>query len=220
MAQSIVPLFSQAIRKALLICGILSSLLWVGGDILASILYEGYSYTSQSISELSAIGAPTRTFLNPINIMYPVLLFAFGSGVLARGDQKRTLRFTGIMLIIHAILALVSNLSPMNLRGAEMTKSDIMHLIFYSLIPLVILLIIGSGANVNGRWFRIYSIGTIVILILCWILVGMATPSISMGLPTPWVGIYERINVYGYMLWVIMLAIVLLQKEKDQTNYL
>jgi len=44
------------VRKLLLICGILSSLLYVGTDILAAMLYEGYSYTSQSISELGAIG--------------------------------------------------------------------------------------------------------------------------------------------------------------------
>ena len=54
------------VRKVLLICGILSSLLWITGDILASIQYEGYSFISQTISELSAIGAPTRSFLIPL----------------------------------------------------------------------------------------------------------------------------------------------------------
>ena len=54
------------VRKVLLICGILASLIYVGSDILAAMRWEGYSYTAQSVSELRAIGAPTRSFLVPI----------------------------------------------------------------------------------------------------------------------------------------------------------
>ena len=208
----------NTIRKSLLICGIFSSLLWIGGDMLAAILYEGYSYTSQSISELSAIGAPTRLLLIPLNTIYEVLLFTFGLGILATGGRKRALRFTGILLIAHAIVALVSTFFPMNSRGAEMTISDTMHIIFYSVIPLIILLIIGFGATANGKWFRLYSIGTILILILFGVLTGMSAPRVAAGLPTPWMGIYERINVYGYMLWVIVLAIILLRTEKGKSS--
>lgn len=206
------------VRKVLLMCGIISSVLWIGADIVASMLYEGYSYTNQSISELSAIGTSTRLFLTIIGIIYEVLLFSFGLGVLKIGNRKRTLRFAGILLIAHAILAMVSTFFPMNLRGAEMTISDTMHIIFYSIIPLVILLIIGFGATANGKWFRHYSIGTILILILFGALTGIASPQIADGLPTPWLGIYERINAYGYILWVIVLAIILLRAEKEQTS--
>lgn len=48
------------VRKALLVCGILSSLLYVAIDIYGALQFEGYSYASQAISELTAIGAPTR----------------------------------------------------------------------------------------------------------------------------------------------------------------
>jgi len=203
------------IRKVLLVCGILSSLLWVGADILAAMLYAGYSYTSQTISELSAIGAPTKSLLAITSIVYEALLFAFGVGVLILADQKRTLRITGILLITHAVLALVSYFFPMNLREAEKTISDTMHAMIYTLIPLVIMFIIWFGSTTNGKWFRIYSIGTILILILFGVLTGMAGSRIAAGLPTPWVGIYERINTYGYMLWVAVLSIILLRVKKS-----
>jgi hypothetical membrane protein len=203
------------VRKVLLICGILSSLLWITGDILASIQYEGYSFISQTISELSAIGAPTRSFLIPLGTIYEVLLFAFGLGVLVTAGQKRALRFSGILIMTHVILALVGVFFPMNLRGAEKTISDTVHVIIYSIIPLIILLTIGFGSTANGKWFRIYSIGTILILILFGVLAGIAAPRIAAGLPTPWVGIYERINVYGYIVWVIVLAITLLRAQSD-----
>jgi hypothetical membrane protein len=68
-------------RNLLLICGILSSLLYVGTDILAGMLWEGYSFTHQAVSELSAIGAPTRPLVVPLYFVYDVLMIAFGLGV-------------------------------------------------------------------------------------------------------------------------------------------
>lgn len=68
--------------KLLLTCRILSSLIWIGGDIIISIMYEGYSFTSQAISELSAIGAPTKSFLTFNGFIYEILLLAFGFGQL------------------------------------------------------------------------------------------------------------------------------------------
>ena len=49
----------EAWRKALLVCGIASSLLYAA--MIWGIRYEGYSPISQVPSELTAIGAPTRT---------------------------------------------------------------------------------------------------------------------------------------------------------------
>ena len=204
------------VYKVLLMCGIISSLLWISTDIIASMQYDGYSYINQSISELSAIGAPTRALIVTTGIIYELLLFAFGLGVLEAGSRKRALRFTGILLISHAILALISAFFPMNIRGTQMTISDIMHIIIYTAIPIIILFIIGFGASANGKSFRIYSICTILILLLFGVLTGMAAPRVAAGLPTPWLGIYERINVYGYMLWVPVLSIILMRTGKGQ----
>jgi hypothetical protein len=68
-------------RKVLLVCGILSSLLYVGMNVIAAVLYEGYSPTSQSVSELSAIGAPTRPLWLLLGIPYALLATAFGWGL-------------------------------------------------------------------------------------------------------------------------------------------
>ncbi len=209
---------TSSLYKLLLICGILSSLLWVGADIGASLLYEDYSYTAQAISELSAIGAPTKSLLSITGVIYEGLLLAFGYGVLRVAGQKRTLRITGILLITHAILVLVSFFFPMNLREAEKTISDTMHVIIYSIIPLLFLFIIWFGSTANGKWFRYFSIGAILVLILFGILTGMAAPRVAAGLPTPWLGIYERINAYGYMVWVILLAFILLRREQVENG--
>jgi hypothetical protein len=52
---------------------------------------------------------------------------------------------------------------------------------------------------------------TIVILILFGALAAMDAPRIEAQLPAPWVDVTERINVYGFMLWVNMPAIIFLR---------
>lgn len=67
--------------KVLLVCGILSSLLYVAMNVFVPMLFEGYSLASQTVSELSAIGAfgltSTRNFqsLSPATISPPANMF-------------------------------------------------------------------------------------------------------------------------------------------------
>jgi DNA-binding transcriptional regulator of glucitol operon len=68
-------------RKSLLVCGILSSLLYVAMTIFVAMQWEAYSSASQTISELSAIGAPTRSLWAVPGAIYTVLVTAFGWGV-------------------------------------------------------------------------------------------------------------------------------------------
>jgi hypothetical protein len=203
------------VREILLVCGILSSLLYVGSDILAAMLWEGYSYTDQMVSELRAIGAPTRPLLVPVLTVYTVLEIAFGVGVWGSAGRKRALRVTGGLLIGLALVDLVAPFFPMQLRGTEFAFTDAMHIIFTIVTVLLILLIMGVGATAFGKRFRLYSIMTILVLVAFGALAGSAGPRVAADLPTPWVGIYQRINIYSYMLWVVVLAVALLRAQGD-----
>jgi len=56
-AREVLP---DSVRKALLACGALSSLdYFVAANVVGPLRWEGYSSVSQSVSELSAIGAPS-----------------------------------------------------------------------------------------------------------------------------------------------------------------
>jgi hypothetical protein len=52
----------NAAGRALLVCGILSSLLYAAMLVVVPIQDASYSSISQTVSELSAIGAPTRSY--------------------------------------------------------------------------------------------------------------------------------------------------------------
>ena len=45
----------------------------------------------------------------------------------------------------------------------------------------------------------------------------LEAPRLQMNLPTPWIGLWERINISVFLLWVVMLAAVLWTGRKDRT---
>jgi hypothetical protein len=68
------------------------------------------------------------------------------------------------------------------------------------------LLFIGFGAAAHGRWFRLYSVGTILIILVFGAVAGSSGPQLAANQPTPWMGVTERITIYAAMLWVAVLA--------------
>jgi hypothetical protein len=47
-------------------------------------------------------------------------------------------------------------------------------------------------------------------------LAGLDGSRLAANLPTPWMGFWERINIFGYMLWVVVLSIALLRGRVAQ----
>jgi hypothetical protein len=202
------------LRKVLLICGILASLLYVGMDIVAAMRWEGYSYTDQTVSELFAIGAPTRPFVITLMLTYSVLIIGFGWGVWGSARGKLALRVVGGLLIGREVLGIVGTLFfPIHLRevlaAGGGTPTDIMHGLITMVGGLFYLLAMGFGAMAFGKRFRLYSIGTILVLIVFGVLAGLDQPQLAANLPTPWMGVWERINIVATMLWITVLAITL-----------
>ncbi len=202
-------------KKILLLCGIISSLLYIGTDILASLLYEGYSYTSQQVSELSAIGAPTRQLWITMSFIWAPLVIAFGIGIFQLTSPKRFLRLTGVLLAIYGVIGLLWDFAPMHQRGTVELADDIMHIIFAGAQVLLIILFITLGSGVDGIGFRIYSIVTIIALLFFGAWTSTQVSAIAEGQSTPWMGIIERVNVYLSMLWVLVFAVILLRSEKQ-----
>jgi Protein of unknown function (DUF998) len=204
------------VRKVLLVCGILSSLLYVAMNIIAAMLYEGYNSASQTVSELSAIGAPTRPLWLLLGIPYTLLATAFGWGVWVSAGRNRPLRIVGGLMVAYGVIGLFW--PPMHMRGDEFTLTDTMHIVFAMVTVLLMLLAIGFGAAAFGKRFRLYSIATIVLLVVFGALTGLESPRIAANLPTPWVGVWERINIGVFLLWVVALPIALLRAPVEQSQ--
>jgi hypothetical protein len=204
---------SRLVRLSL-IGGILSSLLYVAMTVLIAMLWDGYSSASQTISELSAIDAPTRSLWAPPALLYTVLVTAFGWGVWRSAGQSRPLRVVGALIVAYGALGLFWPFAPMHLReviaAGGSTLSDTLHIVLAVVTVLLMLGAIGVGAAAFGNRFRLYSVATLAILAAFGGLTFLDAPNLAAGLPTPSLGVWERINIAAFLLWIAALATAIL----------
>lgn len=205
---------NSLVRPMLLWCGFLSSLLYAATDVLGGLRYDGYSFTSQAISELMAVGAPSETFVDPLFVLYGVLAVAFGIGVFQEGTRQRRLRIVGVLLTAYAIIGLTGPLFfEMSQRGAGGAASDSAHIVLTAVIVLLLLLTVGVGATALGKRFRAYSWATLLTVIVFGAVSAAFGARLAAGQPTPGFGIIERVHVYAFLLWVAVFALALLRRR-------
>ncbi|MFV8324967.1 DUF998 domain-containing protein [Flavobacterium sp. ZS1P14] len=216
---SLVPLQQTTLQKAVLYCGILSSLLYAAINIIVPMQYPGYSSASQVVSELSAIGAPTRMLWLVLATPYIFLILAFAWGILKSAGKNRPLRIAGGFMLAYGALGFLWPFASMHqrevLEAGGGTFSDTMHIALGAATEIFYLLALGFAASALGKRFRIYSIITFVAVLVFGILTFMDAPKLSTNEPTPLIGVWERINIGIFLLWVVMLATVLLRAEKN-----
>lgn len=202
--------------RYLLACGILSSVMYAAMNVFIAMQWDDYSSRTMTVSELSAVGAPTRALWVAWGFVYTLLTAAFGWGVRAAAVNSR-LRIAGGFLVAYGITGLAWPLFPMHLRevlaAGGGTWSDTMHIAFTSFTVLLMLLAMGFGAAALGKHFRIWSIITIIVLAVFGGLTSAEAPNIDVNGPTPWIGVYERINIGVFLVWVIVLAVLLLLRD-------
>lgn len=202
----------RKLQKVLLLCGILSSLFYAGMDVIGGTRWQDYSWVSQEFSRLSAIGAPSRLLHLVLNPIYTLLVIAFGLGVWWSAGRKHALRVIGGALIVYALVSFVwPQFFPENLSMPVSAFTNTMHIVITIVTVLSWMLILGYAISAFGKRFRLYSIATLLTVLLFGALTGPQAAAMAAGLPTPWLGLTERINIYSFMLWVVALAISLLR---------
>jgi len=203
----------------LLVGGIVSSLLYVATDVLGGMRYEGYSFTSQAISELMATGAPSERLVDPLFLIYDVLVLAFGARVFLEGLRRsRALSITGALVFAYGVVGFTGpTLFEMHPRGTGGLDADTPHIVVTGVIVSLLLLAMGFGAFALGRRFRGYSLGTLLTVIVFGLLTAPYAARLAAGQPTPGLGIVERVNVYAALSWVAVLAVALLRDPRSRT---
>jgi hypothetical protein len=99
------------------------------------------------------------------------------------------------------------------LAAGEGTPRHAMHGPMTLVSILFLLLAMGFGSTLLGKRLRYYSYATIVTLVVFGVLAGLQEDKLEANLPTPWMGLEQRINAYGFMLWLAVLAVGLLRAQ-------
>ncbi len=206
--------------KALLVCGVAYSLSFVAlSDLLGGLVYEGYDHLDQTVSELSARGASTRPLLATLGLIWSGLLIAFGAGVLRAANGNRPLCVTGGLLIAHGALSFQWFWFPMTARddivSGSMRWNDAGHLALLAWSGLFALAEIGCGAAAFNWRFRAYSIVTVVTALVFGALTSTQAANLVDGESTPLMGVYERVSVGAWLLWIAVLSATLLRSRDD-----
>lgn len=200
----------------LLSCGILAPLLYIAMLVFVPLGWEGYSSASRTVSELSAIGAPTRSVWYPLGVIYTLLVAAFGWGIWVSTRGNRRLRVVGGLLIASGVLGLFW--PPMHLRevlaAGGGTLSDTLHIVWTAASNLLTLVAMGFAAAAFGTRFRSYSVATMVLMVAFGVLTSVDAPRIQANLATPLVGVWERVIIAVWMLWLVVLAVKLLRRPR------
>jgi hypothetical protein len=202
----------RRILELLLLCGVAASLVNLAADLIASWRWQEYSYADQTVSELSAIGAPTEPLWRVMTLPYAPLMVAFACGVWIAAGQRRSLRVTAALLLGLAGNAVLWRFFPMHTRGMETSSSDTGHIVLTAVHVVFALLAMGFSAAGFGARFRGYTIATGLTLLAAGGWTAALARDLDAGEPTPWMGLIERINVYGYLLWMAVLAVALVRE--------
>ena len=215
------PSRSNGLTRLLLLCGIGAVAVYFLADVLASALYGGYSYTDQTISELSAVGTPTRSLWLSFSVVFNLLWLGCAAGIWRASDGKRRLRVIAVCVaILGGLGLLVWPFAPIHQRelavSGETYFSDTLHAFLIFVNSILFLIATGAGLIAFGGRFRLYTIVTIVVVLMVGGVAVQESTRIELGEPTPGLGISERTAVYGSLLWPAIVSLNLRRSQPDR----
>ena len=132
-------------------------------------------------------------------------------GVLQSAVGNRRLRVVGGLIVAYSVVNIYW--PPMHMRGVQPSLTDSLHIAWAMVAVIFMMVMMGFGAAAFGKRFRGYTIVSMVLLVGLGFLTSLDAPKIPENLPTPWLGVWERIMIGVFLLWVSVLAVILLRKE-------
>jgi hypothetical membrane protein len=201
----------KTLKKLLMLSGMAAALVYVGTVILGGLLRPGYSHTSMAISELVAEGAPNRTLLSSLFLVYNALLALFGMGLLASGNRAARGRGFGIVgslaLVLVGIAGLLMELVfAQEPGGTATTFAGTMHFVMAGIASLGTIV----AVLMLGLWFRnvpelkgyvLYSMISVAV-----IFVSGGGSVVAMANHSPVFGLIERTTILTFTLWMFVIS--------------
>jgi hypothetical protein len=205
------------LRKILVSCGITAPVLYIATAIIGAALRPNdYSHIVNAISELLSNGAPNKAVLDVVFNIYNALLLAFAIG--AYSTSKNMPRLTRVamgILVGIQVLSFSWGFFPMDPLGAEATFAGTMHNVLGGVVALATIimpLLMGLGVrHLDG--FKRYAAYSFVSSAV--IFVSGLTGVILAGQGIQLFGLFERITIGTYEVWIFVTALSLLKAKES-----
>jgi len=199
-------------RKVLIYCGIAAPVLYVATAIIGAALRPDYSHIVNAISELLSNGAPNKAVLDIVFNIYNALLLAFAIGAfLVLKNSPRISRVAMGILIGIQVLSFSWGFFPMDPLGAEATFAGTMHNVLGGIVAfatIIMPLLTGLGFRYTDDFKRYATFSFIASAI---IFVSGLTGVILAGQGYLVFGLFERITIGTYEVWIFVTALNLLK---------
>lgn len=190
--------------------GITGVIVYFFATIYGGVLFTNYSHLTQHISELLGSHATTRTLLNPLYLLYNLLLITFAFGVYKQWDNRKT-KLGAVSLVITGLASILMWWFPVDTRGYPLTRQGEIHIILAALesfSTLIATFFIGFGLRKNEYLLSKISFITGFLILITGPLAGITTVMNS-----PFLGLFERITIGIFHLWILIFSISMARKE-------
>lgn len=198
-------------KKLLLLSGMFAAVVYAGTVILGGLIRPGYSHLSEAISELVAEGAPNRSLLSSLFLIYNLLLSAFGLGIFLKTKAEPRGQKSGYLGSLALVLVGMAGISmelafPQDPGGIPTTFAGTMHLIMAGVASLGTMI----GVLMLGLWFRNFSdlngLAAYSIVSAAVIFISGGLTAAAMANNFPFFGILQRITIGAFILWLFVVG--------------
>jgi hypothetical protein len=116
----------RAAGRVLATAGIAAAGVYVAGDLVSGLLYPGYSFRDQWISELTARGSPVRPQMVGAMTLHGLLGAGLALGIWRSASRSRSLRWVGPLLVVAGAVGFFTHVVfPMSSRGMASSFSAV-----------------------------------------------------------------------------------------------
>jgi hypothetical membrane protein len=205
-------------KKIYPLFGIIGPLVYIFAVFIGGAIRHDYSAIYNSISELSMANAPNIILMDVLFGIYNIFIVIFGLGAyLDSNITDRKFNAASRMLVIIGILGLMVLIFTQDPRGAPATLNGTLHIILSGItaaLTIISVIIVGMSFRkyANMKLFSWYSYVTSVLIFLSG---GAGAASFANNSPIG--GLFERITIFLFMIWVVILSYLIL-KNKIKMN--
>jgi hypothetical protein len=201
-------------KKTILYGGILGPITYLLNDIIGGFVTPNYNYVVNTVSDLTKSGS--TYMLGSIILLISTLMgFAFGIGIMSHYKNNRLISRGGLFLAVIGFLNIfTATIFPQDTIGGVVTFPGTMHLVLVGmgaviLFPTLIMMAVGLYREKQWILFRLY---TLISIIIMFVFGGLSVIVIMNGVEM--IGLVERVSVYTFQLWSMVLALSLIKENR------